>query len=597
MIKGADVSLANSEEGDGPGRMRRRRGSLVAAVVSLFALVFATAALAATGGLVQKPAPNGCVSDDGTGGGCADGTALLRASSVTISPDGKNAYATSAGSSAVTVFDRNASTGALTQKSGTDGCVSEDGSGGACGDGTALGGASSVTISPDGKNAYVASGLAVSILDRDPSTGKLTQKAGTSGCISENGTSGAPNFTPGACVDGVALNGPTSVSVSPDGKNLYVASYSSDAVSIFDRNTTTGTLTQKPGTDGCIAKTSFGGACTVGTQIDGARSVTVSPDGKSAYVAAYFSDAVSIFDRDATTGKLTQKANPNGCVSNTGSGDRCADGTALDGASSVTVSADDKNAYVTSFFSDAVTIFDRNTSTGALTQKSGTDSCISWTGTGGDCADGEALNGARSVTVSPDGKNAYVASAFSKAISILDRNASTGALTQEAGVDGCISETGTGGNCTDGLGLDGAQSVTTSPDEKNVYAAAPDSNAVTIFGQDDRKIDGKASAGETQKQKGNKIEVAVKIKANEDLKAKCWGKVSVGGKDYKLKTSKADVGTGDSATLKLKPAESKDSKKIAKGLKKKDGKAKVTAQLTDDSGNSSKTKLKIKLKS
>ena len=53
---------------------------------------------------------------------------------------------------------------------------------------------------------------------------------------------------------------------------------------------------------------------------------------------------------------------------------------------------------------------------------------------------------------------------------------------------------------------------------------------------------------------------------------------------------------GDSATLKLKPEESKDAKKIAKGLKKKNGKAKITAQLSDDSGNATKTKLKVSLK-
>ncbi len=146
------------------------------------------------------------------------------------------------------------------------------------------------------------------------------------------------------------------------------------------------------------------------------------------------------------------------------------------------------------------------------------------------------------------------------------------------------------------MGLDGVQSVTASPDSKNVYAAAPTSSAVTIFDQDDGKIDGKATADKTQKQKGNKIEVAVTIKADEDLDAKAWGKITVKGKDYKLKTVKKSVAVDESLTLKLKPAESKDAKKIAKGLKKKNGKAKITAQLTDDSGNSSKTKLKVTLK-
>ncbi len=79
-------------------------------------------------------------------------------------------------------------------------------------------------------------------------------------------------------------------------------------------------LTQKAGTAGCISRTGTGGACAFGTQVDGARSVTVSADGKNAYVASYFSDAVSIFDRNTSTGVLTQKANPDGCVSLNGSG-------------------------------------------------------------------------------------------------------------------------------------------------------------------------------------------------------------------------------------------------------------------------------------
>lgn len=44
-----------------------------------------------------------------------------------------------------------------------------------------------------------------------------------------------------------ALDFARSVTISPDGTSAYVASANSGAVSIFDRNTTTGALTQKPG--------------------------------------------------------------------------------------------------------------------------------------------------------------------------------------------------------------------------------------------------------------------------------------------------------------------------------------------------------------
>ena len=50
-------------------------------------------------------------------------------------------------------------------------------------------------------------------------------------------------------------------------------------------------------------------------------------------------------------------------------------------------------------------LFDRNTTTGALSQKPIPNGCISLTSNGDRCVDGEAINGAQSVTVSPDGKS------------------------------------------------------------------------------------------------------------------------------------------------------------------------------------------------
>ena len=79
------------------------------------------------------------------------------AASVTPSPDGDSVYVVSAGSDAVAIFDRDPVTGALAQKRGTQRCVSQDGSGGTCQDGTALDGVTDVTASLDGRSVYVAS--------------------------------------------------------------------------------------------------------------------------------------------------------------------------------------------------------------------------------------------------------------------------------------------------------------------------------------------------------------------------------------------------------------------------------------------------------
>src|ERR687896_212544 len=203
-----------------------------------------------------------------------------------------------------------------------------------------------------------------------------------------------------------------------------------------DAAATTGDLTQKPGVAGCWSAL---GLCSPGTALAGARSVTVSPDGRSAYAASQGGGAVAVFDR-AADGTLTQKPGTAGCISDTGAGP-CVDGTALDSARSVTVSPDGRSAYVASGSVGAVAVFDRAVD-GTLTQKPGAAACVSDTGAG-PCGDGTALGGALGVVVSPDGESAYIASFDGDAVAVFDR-AADGALTQKPGTAGCSSDTGAG---------------------------------------------------------------------------------------------------------------------------------------------------------
>jgi DNA-binding beta-propeller fold protein YncE len=149
------------------------------------------------------------------------------------------------------------------------------------------------------------------------------------------------------------------VAVSVDGKSVYVTSDPSDAVAIFDRDTGTGALSQKPGTAGCISAGGSGGACQNGPALADPWFVTASPDGTSVHVTFTSSDAVAVFDRDPATGELTQKPGL-ACVSETGTG-ACQDGTALDAAFGVAASPDANSVYVSSQLSSAVAIFDRAT--------------------------------------------------------------------------------------------------------------------------------------------------------------------------------------------------------------------------------------------
>ena len=176
----------------------------------------------------------------------------------------------------------------------------------------------------------------------------------------------------------------------------------------------------------------------------------------------------------AVTGDLTQPAGAAGCISETGAGN-CADGHALSGPSGVAVSGDAKTVYATSFNNNAVARFNRNTTTGAITQPVGVPGCISETGAG-NCADGHALVGPQSVAVSPGGKSVYVASSTAAAVARFNRNATTGAITQPAGSAGCVSSETE--DCRLGHALDLPASVAVSPGGKNVYVASLGSNAV-----------------------------------------------------------------------------------------------------------------------
>src|SRR5689334_14564362 len=147
----------------------------------------AAAPAAADGELTQRPDAAGC---------SATGRSMSRPSSLAVSPDGKNAYATTlvalsgfGNTYGVAVFDRS-SDGALTQRAGADGCMSQDPVAG-CTDGHGLDGARDVAVSPDGTSVYVATlaGSSVAVFDR-AADGSLTQKAGAAGCFSASGADG-----------------------------------------------------------------------------------------------------------------------------------------------------------------------------------------------------------------------------------------------------------------------------------------------------------------------------------------------------------------------------------------------------------------------
>ncbi len=338
-----------------------------------------------------------------------------------FSQDGENIYVAGFYADAIVVFDRNVLTGELffinKETASVDGI---DG----------MGGANAIAMSPDGRNAYVCgkSENSIAVLERSLGNGQLNF---------------VKKYTDGT--DGVdGLRNADDVVVSPDGKQVYVCSFGEHAISVFNRNNTTGELAfaavHKDGQNG-------------NDGLNGANAITISPDGKNVYAVAYWEHGLSVFDRNTTNGSLSFqqvfKDNTNGV-----------DG--LSRPSDVIVSPDGKQVYVCSVFDKAVAVFNRNTTNGSLTYVERHKDGVSGV---------DGLNGAGGLAISPDGQQLLVAGTNDNALAVFDRN-TNGTLTfreiLQNGVDG-----------VGGLGK--VNSVLIGPSGEHIYATSGLENSIALF--------------------------------------------------------------------------------------------------------------------
>jgi DNA-binding beta-propeller fold protein YncE len=149
----------------------------------------------------------------------------------------------------------------------------------------------SVSVDPTGRFAYVAnhSGNNISAYSIDTST---TSTAGALTAIDANGAVGGYQATIAAGTY------PISVTVHPSGKFAYVANESSNSLSVYSINTTTGALS---------AIDADGATGTQASIATGTRpyAVTIDPTGYFAYVANYDSGNISAYSINQTSGALT----------------------------------------------------------------------------------------------------------------------------------------------------------------------------------------------------------------------------------------------------------------------------------------------------
>lgn len=392
--------------------------------------------------------------------------------------DGEYIYALGANDNSINVFERNTASGLLTFKE-----AQVEGNAGVA----EMNYPVNIAVSPAGDQVYIASsGSGAAVIFKTENDGGLS--------FTESQQSGTGGVT--------GLGKPYSITVSPDGKNVYAATFDDNSVVMFSRSETTGDLTYidmlqdgENGVDGLYR----------------AYSITVSPDGKHAYATGNNDDALVIFDRDEITGELTfvEKIK-----------DNIAGVDGLNGARFVTLSDDGNYVYVAAYYDDAISVFARNAATGELSYiqllKDGVNGVDGLNGVNSlaisadgnfayatgyaddaivsfsrDPVDGtlvfieqyknglnnvNGLNGAHSAILSSDGKSLYACGYNDNSVSAFSRNSSTGKLTfvemYKDGVNGID-------------GLTGARAVALNPDGTHFYAVSGGENAIVLFERDE----------------------------------------------------------------------------------------------------------------
>lgn len=491
---------------------------------------------------------------------------------VVVSPDGANVYATGFNGDTVAIYERDPTSGELTSL-GAIGADAEN----------AIDAPIGIALSPDGGFLYVASsgGDAVTAFERDPDTGALTFVE-----AERDGVGG---------VDG--LNGARGVSVSPDGENVYVAAVDDAAVTTFSRDPGTGALAPVD-----IERDEAGGV----TTLAGARHAVSSPDGEHVFVTAGTDDALTWFTRSEGDGSLdlvdAARDNTDGV-----------DG--LNGATFAAPSRDGKSLYVAASADDAVSGFSLDPVSGDASFDAVIRDAV-----GG--ADG--LDGTFAVAASGDGTSVYSAAIFEDAVAILDREPDT-TPPDTSITGGPVGETGdatpTFEFSSDDAGftagfecrVDGAQftacvtPATVGPLAGGTHTFqvravdtagnADLSPAAATFEVLDDAVEGTVRADRKQERRGDKVVLVVRIEADEQLSARAKGKIDPGKGRIGLETVTKDVGAGATAKLKLRPARGNQERKLVRRLKG-GGKAaaKIDVRLTDEAGNSDRTRVEVKVR-
>ncbi len=358
---------------------------------------------------------------------------LQGVSSLTVSADlatlGPHVLATSVLENGLLAFSMDAVTGDLTQ-------VLQSGDFVKAGSGIDLTGARDVLVIDD--DIYVVSQVDDAL---------VAFKASNSGGLNIAWVANH-NFASGA----FGLNQAVALVASPDGQFIYVAGANDNSVAIFSRDLMTGVLTY----DSTITQGDVNGSM----GLSGVNALVISSDNYSLYTSGVNNGTLGVYKRNLANGSLSLVEVL----------DSTSTGVALTGISSIDVSIDGKQVYVTSALNNALYVFNRKNDVPA------TDSTY-----GSLTLQQQIYHNIGNVTglLSPshtvgssDGRHVYVTGEQSDSVVWFARNLITGDLT----FGGFVNDFSSNIN-----GLNGAISVALDATGKHVYVAGSQDNAIAVL--------------------------------------------------------------------------------------------------------------------
>jgi hypothetical protein len=336
-----------------------------------------------------------------------------------------------------------------------------------------------VALSADERFLYAVAGIwrlpeddgALTIYRRNVETGEFQRLPGKDGCIKRAN----PALGPEGCGSSQRLSAIRFAAASSDNRFLYVTGL--QGIAIF-RRIETGTLEEVPGPAGCISN--IIPDCTRVPVANEIEDITFSRDGLFAYAASLRHVLLSFY-RNPDTGTLSLQE----CI---GDEDKACTRTygRLQNARGLTLSPDERFLYVASV-DESVSIFARDPVQGTLTQLPGDGGCLSTAQRPG-CRQTRALHGPHRLTITRDGRFAYLASKRgsekSSSVAIFHRDIKTGELMLFDGPAGCITEDGNDG-CRVGRVIGGAHAIAFDANERTAYLSSDrGEGGIAIFRRD-----------------------------------------------------------------------------------------------------------------